>query len=60
MKTANIHEALTGQWHVTDNDLDYLDERGNGYASERKAIKAVRECGEWSHRVNAKGKIVKL
>ena len=60
MKVANIHQSLTGQWHVTDNNLDYLSERSSGYASERQAIKAVREANYWSHRVNSRGKFIKL
>jgi hypothetical protein len=59
-KIANIHESLTGDWHITDNSLDYLDESGTSYKTERQAIKAAREAGHWSHRVTRKGKTVKL
>jgi hypothetical protein len=59
-KIANIHEALTGDWHITDNSLDYLDERGASYKTERQAIKAARDCGQWTHRVTRKCKIAKL
>jgi len=59
-KTANIHESNAGKWHITDNALSYLDERGASYQSERAAIKAARESGQWTHRVNRAGKTVKL
>ena len=39
MKVANIHEAPNGTWHITDNALDYLDERGIEHGTERQAIK---------------------
>ncbi len=58
--TAYIHEAPTGRWHITDDALDYLDERGRGHKSERAAIKAARESGQWTHRVNRKGAVVAL
>jgi hypothetical protein len=59
-KIANIHESLTGDWHITDNSLDYLCESSTSYKSERQAIKAARDCGHWTHRVTRKGKTVKL
>ena len=58
--TANIHEAPTGRWHITNNDLPHLDERGQGYRTEREAIRAARESGDWTHRVARNGKVVKL
>ena len=60
MKVANIHEAPNGTWHITDNALDHLDERGIGHGSERQAIKIARLSGEFTHRVTRSGKIVKL
>ena len=57
---ANIHEAPTGRWYVTDDSANYLDESGTGYKSEREAIKAARESGQWSHRVNRQGNVVKI
>ena len=57
---ARIHEAPTGRWHVTDDSLPHLDERGASYPSERAAIRAARESGEWTHRVNRNGEIVRL
>jgi hypothetical protein len=59
-KIANIHESLTGDWHITDNSLDYLCEGSTSYKSERQAIKAARESEQWTHRVTRKGKTVKL
>jgi hypothetical protein len=59
-RIANIHEAQNGTWHITDNALDYLDERGVGHGTERQAIKIARNSGNWTHRVTSKGKIVKL
>jgi hypothetical protein len=59
-KVANIHESIAGNWYITDNSLDYLDERGVGHGSERQAIKMARESGQWTHRVTRAGKIVKL
>ena len=59
-RVAYIHEALTGKYHITDNDLPYLDERGAAYSSKRSAIKAARDGGHYTHRVNNTGKIVKL
>jgi len=60
MKIANIHEALTGVWHITDNSLSYLNEQGDSYKTERAAIKAARSSEYWTHRVTSTGKIVKL
>jgi predicted lipoprotein len=60
MKIANIHEALTGAWHITDNSLPYLNEQGDSYKTERLAIKAARSSEQWTHRVANTGKIVKL
>jgi len=57
-KVAYIHESLTGQWHITDDSLDYLDEGGQSYQSKREAIAAARE-GDWTH-YNATGRIVRL
>lgn len=59
-RTANIHEAPTGLWYITDNALDYLCEFGSCWKSERSAIKAARDSGYWTHRVNRDGRIVKL
>ena len=58
--TANIHESPTGRWHITDNALPYLDERGQSYPTERAAIRAARASGEWTHRVTRDGKVVRL
>ena len=60
MKIANIHETPTGAWHITDNTFDHLDERGEGYNTERLAIKAARQSEYWTHRVTSTGKVVKL
>ena len=57
---ANIHEAPTGRWYITDDSANYLDESGTGYKSEREAIKAARESGQWTHRVNRQGNVVKI
>ena len=57
---ARIHQASTGRWHITDDSLPHLDERGASYSSERAAIRAARESGEWTHRVNKAGDIVRL
>jgi len=59
-RVANIHEALTGRWYITDDSAPYLDESGYGYASERAAIKAARESGKYTHRVSRIGRIAKL
>tara|TARA_R110002020_G_scaffold414910_1_gene624370 strand:+ start:357 stop:548 length:192 start_codon:yes stop_codon:yes gene_type:complete len=59
-KIANIHQALTGKWYITDESLDYVSEGGNGYGTHRKAIKAARDGEYWTHYVNRTGKIVKL
>jgi hypothetical protein len=59
-KIARIHQAPTGRWHVTDDALDYLDEGGKGYASERDAIRAIRAEGDYTHRVAKNGKVVKI
>lgn len=56
---ARVHEAPTGQWYITDDSLDYLDERGYGYKSERAAISGARELG-FSHRIARNGKTVKI
>ena len=57
---ANIHEAPTGLWHITDDAASYLDESGKGYKTERLAIAAARQSGQWTHRVNRNGQIVKV
>ena len=60
MKTvARIHQAPTGRYHITDDDLPYLDETGIGYPNERIAIKTARELG-YTHRLNRYNKTVKL
>lgn len=57
---ARIHQSLTGRWHITDDSLPYLDERGASYPSERAAIRAARDSGEWTHRINRRGRVVRL
>ena len=57
---ARIHQAPTGKWHITDDSLPHLDERGQSFPSERAAIRAARESGEFTHRVNKAGDIVRL
>ena len=57
---ARIHNAPTGQWHITPNHLPYLDERGPAYQSEHEAITAARESGEYTHRIDRRGVAVQL
>lgn len=57
---ARIHEAPTGRWYLTNDAMNYLNESGRSYKSEREAIKAARESGEYTHRVGPGGKVVKL
>lgn len=57
---ARIHNAPTGQWHITPNHLPYLDERGPAYQSERDAIDAARDSGNYTHRIDRRGLPVPL
>ncbi len=56
---ARIHQSLTGRWYITDDSLPHLDERGPSYPSERAAIRAARETGEYTHRIR-NGKAIRL
>lgn len=56
---ARIHQSLTGRWYITDDSLPHLDERGPSYPSERAAILAARETGEYTHRIR-NGKAIRL
>ena len=43
-RTARLHTAPTGRYHVTDNRLGYLDECGSGYETKAAALRdAVSE-----------------
>lgn len=57
---ARIHEAPTGRWHVTNDALDYLDERGDGQATRRDAIQSARLLEDYTHYLRPNGKIVRL
>lgn len=55
-----IHEAPTGKWHLSDDALPHLDERGPGYGSAREAIAAARGSRQWTHRVGPNGRLIRL
>ena len=63
MAVAYIHQASTGRWHITDDCLDYLDERGTSFPSRRAAIAYMRQTWSlldaWTH-YRAGKKIVPL
>ena len=57
---ARIHESANGRWYVTNNWVNYLDERGFSYLSRRAAIAALRDSVFWTHYISGKNRIVKL
>jgi hypothetical protein len=44
-KIARIHTASTGIYHVTDDSLDHLDERGTGYVTKADAMRQAAWAG---------------
>lgn len=56
-KIARIHESILG-WHISDNGLPYLDERGTVYPTRNAAIAMAR--WRFSHYVRPNGRIVLL
>lgn len=49
---ALITTELGKGWIVTNDALDYIDARGEGYNTAREAIKAAREEGYTHYRSN--------
>ena len=59
-RVAYIHKASTGYWHISDNEREILSEEGIGYDNERAAIKAARQDGWFTHRIDLKGRLKKI
>jgi hypothetical protein len=44
-RTAYIHTAPTGRYHVTDDSMGCLDERGDGHSTIAAALRAASDDG---------------
>jgi hypothetical protein len=40
-----IFQEPTGRWHISNDDLPYLDARGTGYASRAEAVRDAKQWG---------------
>jgi hypothetical protein len=45
MKKAVLFTEVTGFYHLSDDDLAYLDARGPGYKTKAAAMRAAAESG---------------
>lgn len=57
-QVARISDAAGG-YVITDDSLDYIDERGTRYSSRRAAIQGARHWG-YTHYLNPSGRKVRL
>lgn len=52
MKTARIFQESTGQYHICDDSLDYLDARGRGFDAKADAMRTAFSMG-FTHAVGS-------
>jgi hypothetical protein len=55
-RIVRIVDRPTGDYCLSDDTLDYIDERGTGYSSRRAAIDRARYLG-YTHYVTPAGNI---
>ncbi len=62
-RVARIFQEPTGQWHISDDALGYLDAQGRAYKSRAAAIRSLRETDEpepYTHYLSRSGRKVRL